>query len=43
MRQSNSIVEDEQTPFLLGRIDLLPERFSWFFDGQNKKIIFIKF
>lgn len=35
-----SIVEDEQTPFLLGRIDLLPETFSWLFDSRNKKIIF---
>jgi len=35
-----SITEDEQTPFLLGRIDSLPERFSWFFDAKNKKIVF---
>jgi len=37
-----SITEDERTPFLLGRIDLLPTKFSWFFNGQKKKIIFFK-
>ena len=35
-----SIAADEQTPFLLGRIDSLPERFSWLFDAKNRKIVF---
>jgi len=35
-----SITEDDKTPFLLGRIDLLDARFSWHFDSRTKKIIF---
>lgn len=35
-----SITEDDKTPFLLGRVDLLDTRFSWHFDSQTKKIIF---
>jgi len=35
-----SIVEDEQTPFLLGRIDVLEKNFSLFFDCRKRKIIF---
>jgi len=35
-----SITEDDKTPFLLGRIDLLDSRFSWCFEAQAKKIIF---
>lgn len=37
-----SIVEDEQTPFLLGRIDLLEENFSLLFDSKKKRIVFMK-
>jgi len=37
---SCSIVEDEITPFLLGRIDLLEKNFSLFFDCQRRKIVF---
>jgi len=35
-----SIVEDEQTPFLLGRIDVLEKNFSLFFDCRKRKIVF---
>lgn len=35
-----SIAQDDETPFLLGRIDLLDTRFSWHFDSRAKKIIF---
>ena len=35
-----SITEDDKTPFLLGRIDLLDSRFSWHFNSLAKKIIF---
>ena len=31
-----SITDDEQTPFLLGRIDLLLEKFSWVFDESPR-------
>lgn len=37
-----SITKDNQTPFLLGRIDLLDKIFSWNFDSKVKKIIFSK-
>ncbi|MBM4401687.1 MAG: retroviral-like aspartic protease family protein [Candidatus Cloacimonetes bacterium] len=35
-----SMVEDDKTPLLLGRVDLLDDKFSWFFDTKRKKIIF---
>lgn len=35
-----SITKDDKTPFLLGRIDLLDEHFSWHFDSRTKKIVF---
>ena len=35
-----SIVEDNETPLLLGRTDLLDDKFSWHFDAKKKKIIF---
>lgn len=35
-----SITSDNDTPLLLGRIDLLDQVFSWNFDSLNKKIIF---
>jgi predicted aspartyl protease len=35
-----SITSDNQTPFLLGRVDLLDKIFSWNFDSRKKKIIF---
>ena len=35
-----SITEDDKTPFLLGRVDLLETHFSWHFDAKAKKIIF---
>lgn len=35
-----SITSDNQTPFLLGRVDLLDKIFSWNFDSKVKKIIF---
>lgn len=37
-----SITKDNQTPFLLGRIDLLDKIFSWNFDSKLKRIIFSK-
>lgn len=37
-----SITSDNQTPFLLGRVDLLDKVFSWNFDSRVKKIIFRK-
>lgn len=37
-----SITKDNQTPFLLGRVDLLDKIFSWNFDSKKKKIIFSK-
>lgn len=35
-----SITSDNETPLLLGRIDLLDQVFSWNFDSLRKKIIF---
>lgn len=35
-----SIVEDNETPLLLGRVGLLDDQFSWIFDAEEKKIIF---
>lgn len=37
-----SITKDNQTPFLLGRTDLLDKIFSWNFESKVKKIIFSK-
>ena len=35
-----AITVDNETPLLLGRIDLLDQVFSWNFDSINKKILF---
>lgn len=35
-----SIVSDDKTPLLLGRIDLLDNQMNWYFDSKRKKIIF---
>lgn len=35
-----SITDDTQTPFLLGRVDLLEKHFSWYFDSRQHKIVF---
>ncbi len=37
-----SITNDNETPLLLGRVDLLDTIFSWHFDSKRKKIIFEK-
>ncbi len=37
-----SITDENSTPFLLGRADLLDKFFSWNFDCKKKKIIFEK-
>lgn len=37
-----SIVEDNETPLLLGRLGLLDDQFSWLFDAEKKKIVFKK-
>lgn len=37
-----SITDENSTPFLLGRADLLDKIYSWNFDCKNKKIVFEK-
>ena len=37
---SATVTEDDETPMLLGRIDILDTRFSLYFDSQKKKIVF---
>lgn len=35
-----SITDENSTPFLLGRVDLLDVLYSWDFDAKQKKILF---
>ena len=37
-----TITNENSTPFLLGRVDLLDTLFGWNFDAKRKKIVFEK-